>query len=301
MKRLLILLLTVINFAHAQGQNKKLTTQLAAIYKADQYNRKQAIAIAKKYGSGSAEDKKLMDEQAAADVINLQKIEKIIAQYGYPGKSLVGSQSSVAFFVVQHADLAAQEKYLPLFEAAAKKGELDRHLLPLMIDRIRTAKGQPQLYGTQLRERKNGSVQIYPIEDEANVDVRRKAAGLPPLNTYLKKWQINYQLPSGNQNPNPPDLYIAQTQTTPESEGSDKAIFSKLNYPEQARAANISGYVTVEFTIGTDGHATDISVVKGLGYGCDEEAIRVIKAVNFTNKTGETIERRMRLPFPYKE
>jgi hypothetical protein len=38
-------------------------------------------------------------------------------------------------------------------------------------------------------------------------------------------------------------------------------------------------------------------VIKGLGYGCDEEAVRVIKATNYRNSTGEEAELRMKIAF----
>lgn len=50
-----------------------------------------------------------------------------------------------------------------------------------------------------------------------------------------------------------------------------------LNYPETARTENIRGRVTVEFTVKVDGSLSDFEIIKGLGYGCDEEAIRLIK------------------------
>lgn len=50
-----------------------------------------------------------------------------------------------------------------------------------------------------------------------------------------------------------------------------------LNYPETARTENIRGRVTVEFTVKADGSLSDFEIIKGLGYGCDEEAIRLIK------------------------
>lgn len=245
-----------------------------------------------------------MKKQDAADQVNLAKVEKIIAAYGYPGKSVVGAQSKVVFMVVQHNDLPAQEKYLPLFITAAEKGELDRTLLPLMIDRVRTAKGQPQVYGTQLHETKDGRVQIKPIEDEVNVNVRRKAAGLPPLEDYYKNWSINYVVPTAAGNPNPSDLYFKYEQRTElpiEAIGGDDGIKAKLNYPEKAKANNISGFVTVGYTVDKDVNTKSIEVVKGLGYGCDEEAIRVIKETKYINKTGEDSELRMKLPFPYKK
>ena len=301
---LLVFLLLGLQSTFAQKINKKLAAELASIYKDDQQYRVAAIIAAKKYGASSPQDQELMQKQQAADMINLKKVEKIIATYGYPGKSMVGVQSNVVFMVVQHNELDAQEKYLPLFTKAAEMGELDRTLLPLMIDRIRTAKGQPQLYGTQLSERKGGSIQIKPIEDEVNVNVRRKAAGLAPLEDYYKAWGINYLLPTAAGNPNPRDLYFNAEErvVSPiEAIGGDDGIKAKLIYPEKAKANNITGYVLVEFTVDANGNTKNISIVKGLGYGCDEEAMRVIKETKYNNKTGDDGELRMKLPFPYRK
>lgn len=305
-----LLLLTIapllLQQATAQKINKELASRLAVIYKADQHYRVAAIAAAKKYGSGSAQDNELMKKQDAADLSNLAEIDKIIAAYGYPGKSLVGAQSHVAFTVVQHNDLSAQEKYLPLFIRVADEGELDRALLPLMIDRVRTGKGQLQLYGTQLYEVPGShQVRIQPIEDEIQVNARRKAYGLPPLETYYKNWGIDYHVPTAAGNLNPKELYASSSEDRTESRveviGGDEAVLSRLRYPEKAKASNITGSVTVEYTVDKDGSTKNISVVKGLGYGCDEEAIRVITETKYTNPTGQQSELRMKLPFPYKK
>ncbi|MFD0794751.1 TonB family protein [Mucilaginibacter litoreus] len=299
----LIILILSTSTLFAQT-NKKLVAEIAAIGKADQQYRVAAIAAAKKYGSGSKQDNELMNRQAAIDKTNLGKVEQIIANYGYPGKTLVGKElSNVAFMVIQHNDLESQEKYLTTFMQAADKGELDASLLPLMIDRVRTAKGKPQVYGTQLHEIKGGGVQIYPIEDEAFVNERRKKAGLPPLQDYLNKWGIKYILPGSVGNPNPKSLYyvrVEQALPAIEPVGGEDAIYSKLAYPEQAKSNNITGFVTVELTVTSSGDTKNLSVAKGLGYGCDEEALRVMKEAKFNNKAGEEAEIRMKLPFPYK-
>jgi protein TonB len=52
-----------------------------------------------------------------------------------------------------------------------------------------------------------------------------------------------------------------------------------LRYPAAAQRANVSGRVFVSFVVNTDGSIQDVSVLKGLGFGTDEEAIRVIKAM----------------------
>ena len=50
-----------------------------------------------------------------------------------------------------------------------------------------------------------------------------------------------------------------------------------LRYPEAAKAQKIKGRVTVEFQISSTGELSNFKTIKGLGYGCDEEAIRLIK------------------------
>ncbi len=57
----------------------------------------------------------------------------------------------------------------------------------------------------------------------------------------------------------------------------DKYLKNSLNYPQQALDNQIKGRVTVQFTVKTDGSLEDFSVLNGLGYGCDEEVIRLVK------------------------
>ncbi|SMB86595.1 TonB family protein [Hymenobacter roseosalivarius DSM 11622] len=49
-----------------------------------------------------------------------------------------------------------------------------------------------------------------------------------------------------------------------------------LRFPSQAASAAVSGRVYISFTVNADGSISDVAVIKGLGYGTDEEAIRVI-------------------------
>lgn len=50
-----------------------------------------------------------------------------------------------------------------------------------------------------------------------------------------------------------------------------------MKYPRQAQRMGIEGRVFVEFVVERDGTLTDIHVIKGIGAGCDEEAVRVLK------------------------
>lgn len=56
-----------------------------------------------------------------------------------------------------------------------------------------------------------------------------------------------------------------------------KFMQKNLHYPSQALANNIAGKVYVSFVVNTDGSITNVEIVKGLGYGTDEEAMRVIR------------------------
>ena len=59
----------------------------------------------------------------------------------------------------------------------------------------------------------------------------------------------------------------------------NKYIGTNLHYPEKARQQNISGRVIVNFIVNTDGNISDAQVVRGIGAGCDEEALRIVNSM----------------------
>ena len=74
-------------------------------------------------------------------------------------------------------------------------------------------------------------------------------------------------------------FYIVEEQAKPY--GGMKAFYEyfrkHVNYPPQARRMGIQGRVFVQFTVDKDGSLTDIKVSRGIGAGCDEEALRILK------------------------
>jgi TonB family protein len=58
-------------------------------------------------------------------------------------------------------------------------------------------------------------------------------------------------------------------------------ITENLRYPETALEAKVEGSVIVEYDILDNGAVNNPRVLKGLGYGCDEEAIRVVNLLHF--------------------
>lgn len=67
--------------------------------------------------------------------------------------------------------------------------------------------------------------------------------------------------------------------------GSDKSfgsfVSNNLTYPEAAFKQNVSGAVKLEFVVETSGRISNIVVDKALGGGCTEEAIRVVRLINW--------------------
>jgi protein TonB len=70
-------------------------------------------------------------------------------------------------------------------------------------------------------------------------------------------------------------------ESMPEFPGGDadlyKYLAENIKYPQMAKESGIQGRVFVTFVVERDGSVTDVKVLRGIGGGCDEEAIRVVK------------------------
>lgn len=185
--------------------NTELQKQLIEMGKEDQKHRTELMELLEKV-NGPDKDKlmprymQLVDAQDAIDKKLLQQLESIIAQHGWPTISLVGKEASgVAFLIIQHADLEYQKKYLPLLKEAADKNEARKLEVAMLEDRILMREGKKQIYGSQLRSNPDtGKLELYPIEDEENVDKRRASVGLMPMKDYMKHFNLEYVPPKKN-------------------------------------------------------------------------------------------------------
>ena len=68
----------------------------------------------------------------------------------------------------------------------------------------------------------------------------------------------------------------------PQPQGGMQAFMTyvseNINYPPIALRTGVQGKVFVQFVVNTDGSLVDFVVVKGIGSGCDEEAVRVLQS-----------------------
>jgi enterochelin esterase-like enzyme len=133
---------------------------------------------------------KLIEQQKTIDQHNLQRLESIAKEHGWPGVRLVGKAGSLAaFLILQHSELEIQEKYIGIFRTAVANGDAQGADLAMLEDRILMRHGKKQIYGSQLTM-VDGKPVLYPIEDEEHVDERRAQVGLPSLKEYLKLFQL---------------------------------------------------------------------------------------------------------------
>lgn len=76
-----------------------------------------------------------------------------------------------------------------------------------------------------------------------------------------------------------------------------------LRYPREATRANVQGRVFIQFTVGSDGKIENVTSVKGIGFGCDEEAERVVRAMPAWKpgkQSGRPVRVRYTLPIAFQ-
>ena len=76
-----------------------------------------------------------------------------------------------------------------------------------------------------------------------------------------------------------------------------------ISYPQMAKEAGVKGKVYVQFVVEKDGSITDVNVMRGIGSGCDKEAIRVVKNMpkwEAGEQRGKKVRVKFTLPVVYQ-
>lgn len=102
-----------------------------------------------------------------------------------------------------------------------------------------------------------------------------------------------------------PVIFIAP-ELMPAPIGGYKSFYEQLSnsikYPHQAQRNHTQGKVFVEFIIDQQGYVTNLKIAKGIGDGCDEEAMRVLSKIRWEpgKQRGKPVKVRMTLPLTFK-
>jgi len=86
-------------------------------------------------------------------------------------------------------------------------------------------------------------------------------------------------------------------------EGMSAFLQKNLKYPSRASRVGVQGRVFVQFTVGSDGKIENVKSVKGIGFGCDEEAERVVKLMPSWKpgkQSGRAVRVRYTLPISFQ-
>lgn len=106
-------------------------------------------------------------------------------------------------------------------------------------------------------------------------------------------------LPSNNE----PMTIVSEKPIFPGGEAAmRKYLADNLIYPMQARRDEVSGSVHVSFVVNTDGSIVDVKLVRGVGSGCSEEALRVVRAMpkwKAGRHNGHSVRVKMTIPVKF--
>ncbi|MFV1885015.1 MAG: energy transducer TonB [Balneola sp.] len=97
------------------------------------------------------------------------------------------------------------------------------------------------------------------------------------------------------------DIFVV-VERPPVLIGGISKVQELIVYPPLAMQAGIEGRVIVQFVIDKDGNVKDPFVVRGIGGGCDEEALRAVKQAQFKPgmQRGKPVQVRYTLPITFK-
>jgi protein TonB len=119
------------------------------------------------------------------------------------------------------------------------------------------------------------------------------------------------EFPEGRALPPPPppvtaltssDEVFVVTETPPVLMGGLSGLQQQISYPVIARRAGIEGRVFLQFIVEKDGTPSNIAVIRGIGAGCDEEAVRALEHARFRpgKQRGRPVRVKMSLPVNFR-
>ena len=102
------------------------------------------------------------------------------------------------------------------------------------------------------------------------------------------------------------DSVSTYTEVMPSFPGGDDGFYrfisGEIRYPLLAKSAGVEGKVYIQFVITRYGDVALAKVVKGIGYGCDDEALRVVNLMprwNPGKQNGKPVNVRISVPIVY--
>lgn len=152
------------------------------------------------------------------------------------------------------------------------------------------------------------SPQVIEVPDEADVAEEMEVSFDVEVNAETKVQEISLTQASvpETEEENADEIFIVVEENAEPKNGMVefyKLTTSNIRYPAQARRLGLEGRVFVQFVVAKDGSLQNIEVIKGIGSGCDEEAIRILTlSPNWkpAKQRGKPVKQRIVLPIFFK-
>lgn len=213
-------------------------------------------------------------------------------------------------YVVKDSTLSKKEYASLLFELATDQPVIDNYLmmmatkpskLKLRIMKLNNTKTNNKYFRMKTTLLILMSVSIIGIT--ACTDINESSADTPPSPPSLNEaTPPTPPAPSADSNAEFDDDVFVVVEQMPELKGGLAELVSKIKYPQEAVNEGIEGRVTVQFVVDENGDVINPTIVKGIGGGCDEEALRVVKEAKFTPgvQRGRAVKVKYSLPVVFK-
>lgn len=188
-----VLAIAVTLLAGCVTRESRLTRELLEMGERDQDVRRRMVVYLRDNRTTEVPEQ-LRRQMARVDKENLERLKRIVEQYGWPTVTVVGrAGAQAAFLVAQHADSDPefQTRVLELMNPLLSEGEVPTTNFALLTDRVLVARGEPQRYGTQYKTVEIDGVVHFgpstPIDDPDGLEQRRSDLKLPCHSEYVRQ------------------------------------------------------------------------------------------------------------------
>ena len=98
------------------------------------------------------------------------------------------------------------------------------------------------------------------------------------------------------------NAYALVAEVMPQPIGGMEGLYKNISYPDMAKKTGVSGKVYLLAFINERGDVDNVKVIKGIGAGCDEAAIKGIRSTKFNPamSKGEAIKAKLSIPVTFQ-
>jgi TonB family protein len=171
---------------------------------------------------------------------------------------------------------------------------------------------EPEKFDTSVTENNNSPTEVAGTVITAyKVPAEKKSMGYAVMEEKpvqeIDGVKVNKSKRSENTEKESEEMIFTVVEQMPVFPGGQEKMMDylsdNLDYPESAKESGIQGTVYVSFVVRKDGRISDIKILKGIGGGCDEEAVRVVSKMprwKPATQRGKKVDVLFNLPIVFK-